>query len=134
MAVIGSWSTRQIRSRLGSGRQFQVCATVFLLAAIYHLVAAAAPALGIRGEQWRHVLFVGIDLTFAWLLLRRPWWLAFPFALLTLHSLRSHGRGAWNQWQTAGRVDWISVGVVVVLPVILALVVRDGWEQRKGLG
>jgi len=77
---------------------------------------------------------VGIDLTFAWLLLRRPWWLAFPFALLTLHSLRSHGRGAWNQWQTARRVDWISVGVVIVLPVILALVVRDGWEQRKGLG
>jgi hypothetical protein len=101
---------------------------------MYHLVAVAAPGLGIRGDDWRHVLFVGIDLTFAWLLLRRPWWLAFPFALLTLHSLRSHGRGAWNQWQTAGRVDWISVGVVVVLPVILALVVRDGWEQRKGLG
>lgn len=120
-----------MRMRLDSARQFQVCATVFLIAALYHLAAAAAPWLGIRGTQWRHVLFVGIDATFAWLLLRRPWWLALPFALLTVHSLRSHGQGAWDQWQMARRVDWISIGVVVALPLILALLVRDGWQQRK---
>jgi len=107
---------------------------VFLIAALYHLAAVAAPSLGIRGTHWRHVLFVGIDVTFAWLLLRRPWWLAIPFALLTLYSLRSHGQGAWNQWQKAGRVDWIGIGVVVVLPLILALLVRDGWQQRKRVG
>ncbi|MGO9094692.1 MAG: hypothetical protein ACLQGV_05665 [Bryobacteraceae bacterium] len=120
-----------MRLRLGSARLFQVCAAVFLIAALYHLAAVAAPSLGIRGTHWRHVLFVGIDVIFAWLFLRRPWWLALPFALLTLHSLRSHGQGAWNQWQKAGRVDWIGIGVVVVLPLILALLVRDGWQQRK---
>jgi hypothetical protein len=113
-----------------SSRQFQICAALFFLAALYHLAGAVAPSLGIRGAPARHAVFVGIDASFALLLLRRPWWLPLPLALLTFYSVYRHGHGAWKQWQITGQLDWIGVGVVVALPAIFALVVRDS-RRRK---
>jgi hypothetical protein len=54
--------------------------------------------------MWRHVVFIVIDGSLAWLLLRRPWWLVWAYAGLTLHILNGHGRGAWRLWMEEGRV------------------------------
>jgi hypothetical protein len=113
--------------------QLQVSAALFLLAALYHLAAIAAPSLGIRGAQWRHVRFAGIDVTFAWLFLRRPWRLAFPWRCSRGIgcALTDTERGRSGSGQGA---DWIGIGAIAVLPIILAVVVADGWQQRKRVG
>jgi hypothetical protein len=91
-----------------------------------------APTLSIPGVRWRHGLFVAIDSLFAALLLLRPRWLVFPFSVLTIYSLYSHGSHASTWWHIEGRVDWLSLGVVVVLPVMLiALILERGGPSDR---
>jgi hypothetical protein len=105
-------------------------ALLFAGAALYHLLAVLAPSLGIFGVRWRHLLFVAIDAGFAGLLLRQPRWLVFPLSALTLYSVYSHGTGAWRLWHREGRVDWLSLGVVTVLPAILWLTINHRSSQK----
>jgi multidrug transporter EmrE-like cation transporter len=95
---------------------FRLCAVGALVAAMFHAAAMLSPAFA-RIEYppgypiWRHVAFIGVNVTLAWLFLRRPIWLVWAFALLTLHILNGHGRGAWTMWVDQRRVLWISVFV-----------------------
>jgi hypothetical protein len=111
---------------------FRLFAAIFFAAAIYHLIAVVVPGLSIPGAHWRHALFVGIDFLFAGLLLWRPRWLVFPFFVLTLWSLYSHGAHAWNWWHFERRVDWLSLGVVIVLPLMLTILILERARQSPG--
>jgi hypothetical protein len=71
------------------------------------------------------VLFIGIDSSLAVLFVRRPRWLVWAYALLTVQVLHSHGLGAWELWVTEHRIDWISVAVSIAAPAILVLLVVD---------
>jgi hypothetical protein len=68
-------------------------------AALFHAAAMVSPTIS-RLEYpptyptWRHVLFIAIDAALAWLLVQRPAWLVWAFAVLTLQVLSGHGRGA----------------------------------------
>ena len=53
---------------------------------------------------WRHVLFIIINVTFAWLLVRQKRWVVWPFALLTLQIYNGHGRAAWIAWSRDSRL------------------------------
>jgi hypothetical protein len=106
---------------------FRLFALIFVAAAAYHLLALA-PGFSIPGTHWRHALFVAIDFLFAGLLLLRPRWLVFPFLVLTVHSLYSHGSHAWMWWRSERRVDWLSLGVVIIMPIMLAVLIV---ERRK---
>ncbi len=81
---------------------------------------------------WRHVIFIVIDSSLAWFFLRRPRWLVWAYALLTLQVLNSHGLGAWRVWIYEDRIDWISVAVTLVAPAILALLISDWRAQQRG--
>jgi hypothetical protein len=98
-----------------------VIAALLVLAAAYHASAAAFPSLGVSGMRWRHVLFIAIDLAAAALLIFRPRGATIAIAALTVQQLYSHGSYGWLLWRTEGRVDWISLGVMVVLPIALVL-------------
>jgi hypothetical protein len=104
---------------------FRLFALLFLAAATYHLLGWLVPAAGIPGLPWRHALFVAIDSIVAILLLRPQRWLVLPFALLTLQLLYSHGSDTWRLWHMERRVAWISVGVVVMMPIMLAVIIRE---------
>ena len=109
---------------------FRLFALLFFAAAAYHLLAVMAPTIGILGPRWRHALFVAIDIAFAGLLLQRPLWLVVPFTILTIQALYSHGTHAWTWWHLEHRVDWLSLGVIDALPIMLIVVIQD-WRERK---
>ena len=124
-----------VRRMLSRERCFRVLAVSAGLAAVFHAAAMASPAIA-RLEyeptypQWRHVAFIAIDASCAWLFLRRPAWFVWAYAVLTIQVLNGHGRGAWTIWATEGRVDWISVAVSIGAPVALWLLIVD-WRERR---
>jgi len=114
---------------------FQVAALAFGASATFHATAVASPSIA-RLEYaatypaWRHVVWIGIDASLAFLLLRRPRWLVWVFGLLTAQVLNSHGRGAWQMWSNGHGLDWISVAVVVAVPTITWMLII---ERRSGV-
>jgi hypothetical protein len=100
---------------------FRACAVSAALATAFHAMAMASPAVARLEYEpgypiWRHVIFIVIDGSLVWLFGRRPRWLVWPYALLTLQVLNGHGRGAWSLWVEHHQVDWISVAVSVAAP------------------
>ena len=111
-------------------RAFRVAAAAAATAAAYHATAIAVPAFARIAyppgyPTWRHVVFVLIDANLAWLLLRRPIWLIWPYSVLTAQVIYSHGGWAWRLWHAHGRIDPISVAMVIGVPLVLGLLVAD---------
>ena len=101
-----------------------------LIAAGYHAAALAVPrfaAITYPPDYLpvRHVVFIVIDGSVAWLLLRRPWWLVRAYALLTVQVLSGHGRDAWLAWRSAERVDIVDVGVSLGVVATLLLLMAE---------
>jgi hypothetical protein len=99
------------------------------IAAGYHAAALSVPAFAAITyppdyPAIRHVVFIVIDGTVAWLLLRRPWWLVWAYAVLTIQVLNGHGRAAWLAWRRAEGVHvvdvCVSLGVVATLLLLIA--------------
>lgn len=102
----------------------------FGIAAIYHMLAITAPSLNVTGTPWRHALFVVINALSVWLILRRGRWSVLFFSLITVEQLFSHGTQTWNRWHIEHRIDWISIGVVIVLFLTVTLLLLDAKEKR----
>jgi len=100
-----------------------------VLVALFHAAAIFTPALSEPSPGWRHALFVGINLFFAFAFLTRARWLPVPFAVLSVQQLWSHGR-SFLAAGAAGHLDAQSLAVLVTLPV-LAVVVGMG-RKRPG--
>jgi hypothetical protein len=105
------------------------------VATTVHAIALFLPAFDVVGyaplyPAWRHVVFIVIDGSLVWLLLRRPAWLVWPFGVLTIQEFSGHGRDAWEAWHQQGRVDWISAVSVAGVSAILALLIAD-WNTRR---
>jgi hypothetical protein len=100
-------------------------AAAFVVAAGVHVVALVRTDAHDGSPPWRHALFAAIDLAVAAGVARRPraFWVA--FAALTLQQLHSHGGEALRSWRDAERVDWASIVVVVGMPIVLAMLIRD---------
>lgn len=115
---------------------FRLAAVGAAVAAGFHAAAMLSPEIARLEYEptypiWRHVVFIGIDGVLAWLFLRRPSWLVWAYGLLTLQILNGHGRGALRIWIAQHRVDWISVAVSVLAPVVLCALFLDWRERRK---
>ena len=122
-------------ARLTRHLAFRLAAAGGVVAAGIHATALAVPAFGTSTYSptypaWRHVLFVVIDATAAWLFLRRPLWFVWAFGVLTVQVLYSHGGSAWASWDHDGRVAWIDALALVAIPLALALLVVDYWKRR----
>ncbi len=114
---------------------FRLAAAASVFAAFYHATAIAMPEFGRLAYPpgyplWRHIVFVLIDGNLGWLLLRRPIWLIWPYAALTVQAAASHGGAAWMMWRQNGRIDWISIVVVIGLPLVLGLLYVE-WRNRR---
>jgi hypothetical protein len=116
----------------------RVAAVGSLVAALYHATALVVPAFAAVAyppdyPAIRHIVFIAIDGSFAWLLIRRPPWLVWPYLILAIQVLSGHGRSAWEQWQTQRTIDWVSVFVSIGVPLTLALLIADRRSRPKGL-
>ena len=106
-------------------RLFMAFAVLFIGAALFHAVHVFVPEAGPASPPWRHALFVIINLVVAACLLSRPRVFVGAFAILTLQQMYGHGSMALDAWQTQRQVDWMSLGIVVLMPVIFVLLVLD---------
>ena len=111
---------------------FRIISILFVGAAVYHAAVFFHPAFRSGGAHWRHAVFFLIDLVCAWFLLKRPRWFVFAFGALTLETLYGHGMHAWMMWNTHGQIDWLSVCVLIVVPLTLALLIEDAMGRRLG--
>lgn len=103
---------------------FVVCAVSFVAAAINHVWRAAVPEAG-DSPLWRHVLFIGLNLANAALVLRRPRWYPFAFAPLVLQQLYGHGTPVVTALGAGAAPRATDFAVVLFMPLVLALLVFD---------
>lgn len=103
---------------------------LFVGAGLYHLygliVALADPSLAAF-----HAAFVVIDPLTAYLLLRRPDWFPYGFALLTIQQIYSHGVEALTAWRATSAIDYVSVFIIVFMPSLFVLVVYDAVMRKS---
>lgn len=118
---------------------FFVFAMFALLAALYHSLAVLAyftnTYLNIFGADkspaWRHTLFICSAIICIYGLIKRPAWFVYFFGLLTLQQLYSHGSYAINLWQNEHQVHWISIAVIVFMPILFILLLTDQRSKKK---
>lgn len=104
---------------------FFLMAAAALTAIVYHTKGYLSPTA--ETPAWRHALFIGINTISFYGLLQRPRWFIWFWAALTLQQMYSHGSYAWKLWSTQQQVHWISVLVVLMMPVILLVI----WLERR---
>ncbi len=105
---------------------FIIFAVLFLISAGYHLVALFFPLN--ESPPWRNLLFTVVNILAAIGLLKRPSWFIFPYILLMIQQLYSHGTDLVRLWNAEHRFDWISLLVLLVMPAIFVFLLVD----RKG--
>jgi hypothetical protein len=108
---------------------FRIFAFFFSLAALYHTVGFFFPYMVIPSHHWRHGVFVLVNLVGIWLILLRPPWAILPFFIMMLQGVNSHTRRALKWWLTDQRIDWISIGVIIVLPLVIFFLYKDIREK-----
>ena len=96
-----------------------------MLAATYHLLVVLFPALGDRGTPMRHGLFVVIDFTVGLGVWKRPRLFFWILSALGVQQLYSHGRALVSACTQEQRFDWISVLVLLVIPLALWILWQD---------
>ncbi|MES2328517.1 MAG: hypothetical protein V4539_02875 [Bacteroidota bacterium] len=104
---------------------FYFAAVLSACAAVYHVAAILSHTD--NSPVWRHMLFCFISITGAWALVKRPSWLFYPLIVLTLQQLYSHGTYLFVKYRDEHSIHWISVGVLILMPVITYAV----WIDRK---
>ena len=102
---------------------FYVVSVVFLLTAVYHVVGLFYPVND--SPKWRHLLFIIINLFSVYGFLKRPQYFVWFVIVLLMQQSYSHGTSLVKQWVDKGQIDWISLFVLLLLPVALICLVED---------
>ena len=102
---------------------FIVFALFFVISAGYHLVTVFFKVN--TSPLWRNLLFIVINLLVSYGLLKRPAYFIYLFILLMLQQFYSHGSDMINLWNLQHKVDWMSLLVIIMLPVILVFLFLD---------
>lgn len=125
--------------RVSSDSIYRAGAAAFLVAAIYHLAASLIPRFGDAAYSdayplWRHALFIAVNVSAAWLLLKRIRWAVWVVALVTAQIYYGHGRYAWNSWVRDSRIEWIdlltTLGATLLLILLIAISIRSARTYR----
>jgi len=104
---------------------FRLMAVMFGLAVLYHAAALSIPvflkaAYPAMYPPLRNVAFIIVNSLAAFLFLKRPRWLIWPYLVLTAQVLQGHGVQLWQTWVDVHQINWIDV--IFVSGVLLGLV------------
>jgi hypothetical protein len=113
---------------------FRIFAILFVAAAFYHGIGYFFPKLVVPSPHWRHGVFILVNLIGVWLILWRPPWAILPFAALTVQQLNGHIKRGLHWWTAHQRIDWLSIGVVIILPIALFLLIQEIKEKKQQKG
>jgi hypothetical protein len=102
---------------------FLLLETALSVAALYHGVGLfykidSSPVL-------RHALFAGLDLFCVYGFLKGRTYFVFFFTAFTVQQYYTHGKYLIEMWINQREIHWISVFVLVLLPVGLICLIAD---------
>lgn len=80
--------------------------------------------------QWRHILFVVINLFSIYGFLKRPRFFVFFFCALLVQQYYSHGSQLINVWLEKKEIHWISLFDLLLLPVVTLALIED-YKSKK---
>ena len=110
---------------------FITAAIASFAALLFHLKGIFYPSA--ETPAWRHAIFVAVNCICIHGFLKRPRWFTWFVGLLTLQQWYSHGSYAIELWQKQHSIHWISVCVVIFMPVLFVLLLIDRKLIRKDL-
>jgi hypothetical protein len=102
---------------------FYAFAIISFIAMLYHIKGIFYPIT--LTPVWRHGIFVCINIICIYGVIKRPKWFIWFAAILTLQQCYSHGTYAIHLWQTENKIHWISIGDIILLPVLVWLLFID---------
>jgi hypothetical protein len=109
---------------------FAASAALFIGAGLYHLYGLIASLADPELAAF-HAAFVVIDPITAYLLLRRPDWFPYAFAVLTVQQIYSHGMEALTAWRASAVIDFVSLFIILLMPSLLVLLVYDAVTRKS---
>lgn len=107
---------------------FLVCRTITIIIGLYHANKFFFPT---DGNALRHLVFVGINAIVVYGLWKRPIWFSYFFCALMLQQFYSHGGSVIVQWQTKHTVDWKSIAVISLMPIIFIALIKENLHASK---
>jgi hypothetical protein len=102
---------------------FYALSFLSLLAAGYHFTGIFYKIN--NSPVWRHALFVAVDLFCIYGFLKRPRYFLYFYYVLIVQQYYSHGLHLIHSWNLEHRIHWISLGVVVLMPIGLIYLLAD---------
>ena len=108
---------------------FIVFAIMFGTTAMYHFGAVFFKLND--STQLRNIVFVVINLVCIYGVLKRPLWFIYFFSVLFIQQSYSHGISLFVTYKS-GKMDWISILDLVLLPVILFFLISDLRKKKAG--
>jgi hypothetical protein len=105
---------------------FYFAAVLSACAAIYHAIGICHPTD--HSPAWRHFVFCCISVAGVWAMIKRPYWLVYLLVILTLQQWYSHGTYLVTRYNNEHSIHWLSVMVIIIMPVITYAV----WKDRQG--
>ena len=74
---------------------------------------------------WRHAIFVAVTALCIYGVLKRPRWFIWFTGILTVQQWYSHGSYALEFWQKQHSIHWISMGVIVFMPLLFIVLLLE---------
>jgi len=108
---------------------FKFAALLTLGVAVYHVVAIFYPLD--TSPPWRHAIFIIVSLFCSYGLIKRPKYFVYFFGVLSVQQFYSHGTDFLNKWSDHHKVDWISLGVLIFIPIILYNLIVDARGNKN---
>jgi hypothetical protein len=96
---------------------FKILALLGIFPIVYHFIGIFYKINS--SPVWRHQLFILIGLVSIYGILKRPAWFIWFFAILTMQQLYSHGGDLLLYWKNVHRIHWISIVVLIFMPLTL---------------
>lgn len=108
----------------------KIIALIFFGAALYHLTALFFHLNDL--PVWRQVLFVCVDIFFGIAVKYPPKYFLNLFVILLIEQIYSHGSRLINVWAERKGIDWLSVLVLLYLPVVFFFLFFDEMFNSSG--
>lgn len=108
---------------------FIIAALLAFASLLFHVKGYFYP--GSQSPPWRHAVFFAVNCICIYGLLKTPKWFTWFIAILTIQQWYSHGSYAIELWQKQHTIHWISVGVIIFLPVIFILLLLNGRSKNE---
>lgn len=102
---------------------------IFGVAAFYHFAGIFIHVND--ASVLRHALFVMIDMYCIYGFVFRPRYFNLFFSVLTIQQIYTHGSQLAMLWSLEHRIHWISLAVIILIPLGLAKLITEYFTEYR---